>query len=79
MAAEQPPRPHDEDYATPKEAATRFRVSTRTIYEMVARQELPAVRVGRQWRIPRRTLDELAAARDSGRRPAASEAIAGRS
>ena len=62
-------RTADEDsglppFLTPKEAASRLRVSIWAIYDAVAAETLPAVRVGRSIRIPRhavvvedRTLD----------------------
>lgn len=35
---------------TPKEVAERLAVSETTVHRLVARGELPAIRVGRQWR-----------------------------
>lgn len=43
-------------YYTPKEVATAWGVSCMTIYRLVKRGELEAVRVGQQWRIPESAL-----------------------
>lgn len=49
-------------YATPAEVAERFSISRVTVYRMCDRGELAgAIRVGGQWRIPRETLDRIAA------------------
>jgi excisionase family DNA binding protein len=43
---------------TVPEAAQLLRISRNLAYELVARQELPAIRLGRVIRIPRAALDE---------------------
>jgi len=40
-------------YYTPQELAEKLRVSLDTIYRDLNAKRIPAVRVGRQWRIPR--------------------------
>jgi excisionase family DNA binding protein len=47
-----------EELLTTAETAARLRVSTRTCWRMIARGELPAIRVGGQWRIPVGELNE---------------------
>lgn len=42
---------------TAGEVAERLRVSTMTIYRLIRRGELPAVRVGRNYRVRTRDLD----------------------
>ncbi len=44
------------DILTIPEVASYLRVSARTIYRLIDRKELNAVRIGRQWRIPRAAL-----------------------
>ena len=41
---------------TPNEAAAALRVSTKTVYRLIARGELPAARVGSQLRVERASL-----------------------
>ena len=41
--------------------AKRFKVSERTVMRLIERQELRAMRVGRQWRISQEWLDEWVA------------------
>ena len=45
------------DLLTVRELAEYLRVSLRTAYQLVADGEVPATRVGGQWRIPRAGLD----------------------
>ncbi len=56
------PRQFDTDdsvleFLTTDEVLGYLRVNARTIYRLIRTGELPAVRVGRQWRIRRRDLD----------------------
>lgn len=44
------------DAMTPKEAADALRVSTKTIYKLLRTNTLPAIRVGREYRIAKSTL-----------------------
>ncbi len=46
-------------YITPKEAARLLQVSVRTVRRWAAGGQLTAVRVGRQWRIPRAALERM--------------------
>lgn len=48
---------HDFDLLTVPEAAKLLRISRNLAYELVARRELPSVRLGRVIRIPRSALD----------------------
>ena len=45
-------------FLTTGEVLAYLRVAPRTIYRLVRNGELPAVRVGRQWRFRRSDLDE---------------------
>lgn len=45
------------DLLTPSEVIEYLRVNVRTVYRLMRTGELPAVRVGRQWRIRRADLD----------------------
>lgn len=49
---------------TVAEAADYFRVSERTVYNLVRSGELPAIKIGASWRIPLADLSRL-----SNRRP----------
>src|SRR5262245_22479156 len=51
-----------------REAADALGVSERTIRRAIDRGELPAIKLGRAFRIPRPVLDEYRAARDHPRR-----------
>jgi excisionase family DNA binding protein len=46
----------DKDILDIEEAATLFGVSTRTIYTLARKGDIPATRVGREWRFARRNL-----------------------
>jgi excisionase family DNA binding protein len=48
------PRP---SYMTTDEVLDYLKVNSRTIYRLIHRGELPAVRVGRQWRFRQSDLD----------------------
>lgn len=39
-------------YVTPEEYAKIMRLSTRTVYELLRKGEIQALKIGRQWRIP---------------------------
>ncbi len=47
----------DEPLLTPQEAGDRYRVSAKTILRLIAAGTVPAVKIGRQWRIRRVDLD----------------------
>jgi excisionase family DNA binding protein len=46
-----PPGPSDTRFLTPEEVAVRLRVSPAVVLRLVRRGELPALRVGRFWRV----------------------------
>jgi excisionase family DNA binding protein len=48
----------DSGFLTLAEAAARLRVSTHTVYKMCRTGDIPARRVGRQWRIRIRDLED---------------------
>jgi len=48
----------DSPYMTMNEAASFLRVSLRTVYTLTERGELPAVKVGGQWRVSRGALED---------------------
>jgi excisionase family DNA binding protein len=45
------------DLMTLREVADYFRVTPKTVYRLVRRRAIPAVRVGRQWRFERSAID----------------------
>lgn len=47
----------DQEWLTPTETAALLRVSVQTIYQAIQRGEIPHVRLGRTYRIPRSRLD----------------------
>ncbi|SNS91463.1 DNA binding domain-containing protein, excisionase family [Micrococcales bacterium KH10] len=48
-------------FLTVAEVAEQMRVSKMTVYRLVHSGELPAVRVGKSFRVPQRALDEYLA------------------
>lgn len=46
---------------TPEEAAPRLGVGVKAVHALIRRGELPAVRVGRRWFVPRQALVEFIA------------------
>ena len=54
MSEQQPPR-----FLTVAEVAELLRVSKMTVYRMVHAGDIPAVRVGRSFRVPQQVVDEL--------------------
>lgn len=60
------PFPETAAYLTVKEVADTFRVCTKTVRRWIKSGELPATRMGRDWRIARSDLRALAAARGNG-------------
>lgn len=62
----------DGQYLTTDELLEYLQINIRTIYRLVKAGQIPAVRVGRQWRFRRADIDAwLAARHDSGRDPVA--------
>lgn len=50
-----------DDLLTVEEAATYLRVSRATVWRWCKSHKVPAVKIGREWRILRRTLNDLIA------------------
>ena len=48
---------HFQPYLTTEEVLVYLRVTPRTIYRLIRSGELPALRIGRQWRFCRTDLD----------------------
>lgn len=46
---------------TPKDAAEYLEISEKTLLKLLRAGELPAAKIGRQWRISRQALDEFIA------------------
>ena len=51
------------DLLTVAEVADELRVSSMTVYRLIQREELPALRIGRSYRIERGDLDEYLSGR----------------
>jgi putative molybdopterin biosynthesis protein len=56
----------DDELLRPVEVQRLLRVGRSKVYEMIARGELPVVRIGRVVRIPRRELEQWIAERATG-------------
>ena len=70
------------EFLRPADIAPLLGVTTGRIYQLIAAGEIPAVRLGRAWRVPRAAWDEwlqekvgeaLAAVRPSGPMPGVGE------
>ena len=46
------------EFITVEELADMLKVSHRTVQRLVKRKELPAIRIGRQWRFRKEWIDE---------------------
>ncbi len=46
------------EFLTTDEVLEYLRINARTVYRLIRNGELPAVRIGRQWRIRRDDLDQ---------------------
>lgn len=66
---------HESELLTVPEAAKLLRISRNLAYELVARQQLPCVRLGRVIRVPRTSLDAWIASQAASR---VADAAAGR-
>ena len=53
------------DLLTVAEVADELRVSTMTVYRLIQRNELPALRIGRSYRIDREDLDDYLSGRST--------------
>lgn len=51
--------PSEPPILSPKEAAARYRVSERTIVRLIANGTIPAIKIGRLWRIRTADLDRV--------------------
>ncbi len=60
---------HEDELLRPGEVQKVLRIGRSKLYEMIARQELPVVRIGRAVRIPRRELERWIAERTTGGQP----------
>lgn len=49
----------ENEYLTPMEAMELLRIGKNKIYELLASGALPAIRLGKQWRISRRAILDL--------------------
>lgn len=52
----------DTEFLTIPEVAVLLRVGQKTAYTLAREGKLPAVRVGNQWRVPKRALEQWVAA-----------------
>ena len=50
--------PPKSEFVTVEELADMLKVSHRTVQRLVRRKELPAIRIGRQWRFRKEWIDE---------------------
>ena len=48
----------EHEFLTTDEVLEYLRVNARTVYRLIRNGDLPAVRIGRQWRIRRNDLDQ---------------------
>lgn len=48
-----------EEIYTPREVARMFRVSTATVWRLIRKGEIRAIRIGGQYRIPASAISEL--------------------
>ena len=53
-------------FLTPPEVLTRLRVNVKTLYRLIGTGELPAVRIGRQWRVRPHDLETWLRRHESG-------------
>ena len=60
----------DDTYLTTEEVIDFLHVNLRTVYRLIKAGTLPAVRVGRQWRVRKADLDAWLASQGTGRRRA---------
>ncbi len=49
----------DKSYMTVKEFCERLQVSTSTVYRMIKTKQIPAVKFGRHWKIPKSVFDTI--------------------
>lgn len=58
-AASQPGTAINESYMTVNEFCARMQVSTSTAYRMIKNQQIPAIKFGRRYKIPRSMFDKI--------------------
>jgi len=56
-----------EEIMSPKQAAKYVGVSLATFYKLIKNGEIPAKKIGNQWRIARSVLDEMIRKGDNGK------------
>ncbi len=66
-----------ENLLTVKEVAALLRVSAQTLYKMLEQGEIPAVKVGSQWRFDPEKIKAWIAAQGSEPKPAAGDDTSG--
>ena len=49
----------DETYMTVQEFCERLKISDSTVYRMIREKQIPAVKVGRRYKIPKSMFDRL--------------------
>jgi excisionase family DNA binding protein len=49
----------NESYMTVKEFCEKMQVSSSTVYRMIKNKQIPSVKFGRYWKIPRSYLDNI--------------------
>lgn len=52
---------------TVREAADHLRLSPRTVYRLIESEQIKAIRIGKQWRIPARDLPGYEPEKGNGR------------
>jgi excisionase family DNA binding protein len=59
----------DEGFMTTEEVLEYLQVNLRTVYRLIKNKNIPAIRVGRQWRFRRRDIDAWLESQRAGQRP----------
>ena len=59
-------QPLADPFMTPSEVLMRLRVNVKTLYRLIGTGELPAVRIGRQWRVRPHDLETWLRRHESG-------------
>ena len=60
--------PNDEVFLTTEEVLEYLQVNLRTVYRLIKAGKIPAVRVGRQWRIRKTDIEDWLATQEAGAR-----------
>ena len=61
--------PADDGFMTTEEVLEYLQVNLRTVYRLIKSKNIPAIRVGRQWRFRRRDIDAWLESQRAGQRP----------